>query len=184
MTPGRPPAAQAELSIRSMAHEDWPAVASIYRQGIATGDATFETEVPSWDEWNAARLPLCRLVAESGGEVVGFAALSPASHRAVYAGVAEVMVYVSEGMRGRGVGRHLLEALVVRAEVAGVWTLQAGIFPENRASIAIHAAVGFRVLGTRERLGRTADGRWRDVVFMERRSGVVGVDAPPGPPTE
>jgi len=175
VTPGRL-AAGAELSIRSMAHEDWPAVASIYRQGIATGDATFETEVPSWEAWNAARLPLCRLVAESGDEVVGFAALSPTSHRAVYAGVAEVMVYVAEDVRGRGVGRRLLDALVARAEEAGVWTLQAGIFPENRASIAIHAAVGFRVLGTRERLGRAADGRWRDVVFMERRSDAVGVD--------
>jgi phosphinothricin acetyltransferase len=162
-----------------MVPTDWPAVASIYLQGIATGDATFETEVPSWEAWDAARLPGCRLVAEVEGRVAGFATLSPVSRRAVYAGVAEVMVYVAEDTRGRGVGRRLLDALVESAEEAGLWTLQAGIFPENRASIAIHLAADFRILGTWRRLGRATDGRWRDVVLMERRSNVVGVhDAP------
>jgi phosphinothricin acetyltransferase len=157
---------------------DWSAVASIYRRGIETGDATFETEVPPWTAWDAARLSVCRLVAEVDGGVVGFAALSPTSYRPVYAGVAEVMVYVAADLRGRGVGRLLLDALVERSEEAGIWTLQAGIFPENQASIALHRASGFRVVGTRIRPGRAADGRWRDVVLLERRSDVVGVPGP------
>jgi len=161
-----------------MESADWPAVASIYRQGIETGDATFETEVPSWEAWDAARLETCRLVAEADGRVAGFAALSPTSYRPVYAGVAEVMVYVAAEVRGRGVGRLLLDALVQRSEDAGIWTLQAGIFPENEASIAVHRASGFRVLGTRIRPGRAVDGRWRDVVLLERRSTVVGVPGP------
>lgn len=166
------------VRVRAMSAGDWPVVADIYAQGIATGDATFETSVPSREAWDAARRPDCRLVAEVEGAVVGFAALSATSYRPVYAGVAEVMVYVAERARGRGVGRRLLDALVASAEDAGVWTLQAGIFPENGASIAIHRSAGFRVLGTRERLGRAADGRWRDVVLMERRSPRVGNDEP------
>lgn len=162
------------MVIRPLTADDWPVVAEIYRQGIATGDATFETTVPTWEEWDASRTPVARLVAESTGGVEGFAAVSAVSRRAVYAGVAEVMVYVADGARGRGVGRQLLEALVEATEVAGIWTLQAGIFPENRASIAIHEKLGFRVVGVRERLGRFHDGRWRDVVLMERRSRVVG----------
>jgi L-amino acid N-acyltransferase YncA len=177
VTPGPSPSARPDVLLRPLVPGDWPAVASIYRQGMATGDATFETDVPTWDAWDAARLPRCRLVAQSDGVLVGFAALSPVSSRAVYAGVAEVMVYVAEDMRGRGIGRRLLDALVDHAEEAGLWTLQAGIFPENRASIALHAAVGFQVLCTRHRLGRAADGRWRDVVLMERRSDVVGAEA-------
>lgn len=166
------------LHVRELRAADWPAVAEIYRQGIDTGDATFETVVPPWSDWTAARRSDCRLVAEMEGEVVAFAALSPVSYRAVYAGVAEVMVYVADAWRGRGVGGRLLGALVVRSEAAGVWTLQASIFPENEASIAIHRAAGFRVSGTRERVGRGPDGRWRDVTLMERRSPVVGSDPP------
>jgi L-amino acid N-acyltransferase YncA len=161
--------------IRALGAYDWPAVADIYAQGIAAGDATFETVVPGWPEWDAARHPAARLVAESEDGVVGFAAVSPVSKRAVYAGVAEVMVYVAAEARGRGTGRLLLDALVRVTEEAGIWTLQAGIFPENRASIALHERLGFRVVGVRERLGRFHDGRWRDVVLMERRSRVAGL---------
>lgn len=166
------------VGLRAMTAADWPAVTAIYREGIATGDATFETEVPSWAAWDAAHRPDCRLVAELNGVAVGFGALSPTSRRAVYAGVAEVTVYVGEGARGRGVGRRLLDALVSCAEEAGIWTLQAGIFPENQASVALHRGAGFRVLGTRERVGRAADGRWRDVLLMERRSPRVGQETP------
>jgi L-amino acid N-acyltransferase YncA len=167
-----PPVTSAQ--VRTLTPEDWPRVAEIYRQGIATGDATFETQVPTWAQWDAARRREARLVVEVGGRVVGFAAVSPVSSREVYAGVAEVMVYVDEAERGRGVGRRLLEALVTAAEDAGIWTLQAGIFPENGASISLHERLGFRVVGVRERLGRFHDGRWRDVVLMERRSTALG----------
>ena len=151
---------------------DWPAVRAIYEAGIATGDATFETAVPSWDEWDGAHLSDHRLVARAGDEVVGWAAVSPVSDRCAYAGVVESSVYVRPDWQGRGVGRRLLEALVAATDEAGIWTVQAGIFPENRASLAVHRSCGFRAVGVRERLGRMA-GRWRDVVFLERRSPVV-----------
>lgn len=164
-----------DTEIRSLEPEDWSAVAEIYRQGIASGHATFETRVPTWAEWDAARDPRCRLVAvDDAGGVTGFAVLSRASSRPVYAGVCEVMVYVAARVRGRGVGRALMDALVVASEDAGIWTLRAGIFPENEASIALHRAVGFRLVGHHERLGRFHDGRWRDVVVLERRSDTVG----------
>ena len=159
-----------------MTPRDWPAVAEIYRQGIESGNATFETEVPDWESWDAARSPECRLVAEAGGAVIGYAALSPVSGRSVYDGVREAMIYVAVSARGRGVGGGLLERLVEESEAQGIWTLQAGIFPENAASLRICEKAGFRILGTHERLGRFHDGRWRDVVLMERRSGVAGVD--------
>lgn len=159
-----------------MAASDWPSVAEIYRQGIAAGDATFETEVPERDAWLEARHPEGRIVAETEGEVVGFAAMSPVSRRPVYAGVCEVMVYVAEGRRGRGIGAALLDELVRASERGGIWTLQASIFPENVPSVRLHERAGFRVVGTRERIGRFHDGRWRDTVLMERRSGAVGRD--------
>ena len=159
-----------------MTSADWPSVAEIYEQGIESGDATFETEVPAWQAWDAARSPECRIVAEADGEVVGCAGLSPVSERPVYAGVREVMIYVRASARGRGVGGKLLNRLVEETERAGIWTLQAGVFPENAASIRIFEKCGFRVLGTHERLGRFHDGRWRDVVLMERRSEVAGID--------
>jgi L-amino acid N-acyltransferase YncA len=151
-----------------MRAEDWDSVRAIYIQGIAAGNATFEKSAPEWEVWDAAHLPSCRLVARSGGDVQGWAALSPYSRRQVYAGVAEVSVYVAEAARGRGVGQALLSALVTESERQGIWTLQAGIFPENAASIRLHKRFGFRVVGTRERIGQM-DGRWRDVVLMERR---------------
>ena len=139
---------------------------------MAGGDATFETEVPAFAVWDAAHDPELRLVALEAGEVVGFAVLAPVSARAVYAGVAESSVYVAAAAQGRGVGRVLMEELIRRSERAGIWTIQTGIFPENAASLALHERVGFRVVGLRERLGRR-EGVWRDVVFLERRSGTV-----------
>jgi phosphinothricin acetyltransferase len=157
-----------------MRPEDWPAVRSIYLEGIATGNATFAQSAPDWEEWDAGHLPAPRIVGRSeSGDVIGWAALSAVSGRCVYAGVAEVSIYVSELARGRRVGRQLLARLVVDSEKAGIWTLQAGIFPENVPSIALHERVGFRVVGKRERLGQM-NGRWRDVILMERRSTVTG----------
>ncbi|MGH7550399.1 MAG: GNAT family N-acetyltransferase [Gemmatimonadota bacterium] len=163
------------IRIEPMREADWPAVADIYRQGIESGHATFETEVPAPQVWDAGHLRAGRLVAREEDRVLGWAALSTVSDRCVYGGVAEVSVYVDGGARGKGIGRRLLEALIVASEEAEVWTLQAGIFPENEVSLAIHRSCGFRVVGRRERLGRLA-GEWRDVILLERRSGSVGVD--------
>ena len=164
------------LTIGPMTDADADAVLAIYAAGIATGHATFQTEVPHWEDWDAAHLRTPRLVARNpSGEVLGWCALSPVSGRAVYAGVAEESVYVAEFARGHGVGRALLEAMCRASEEAGIWMLQTGIFPENTASIVLHGRCGFRVLGVRERIGRH-NGLWRDVVFMERRSQRVGVD--------
>jgi phosphinothricin acetyltransferase len=161
------------VKIESLQPADWPQVRAIYVQGIATGHATFEQDAPEWETWDASKLPVCRLVARSEEDVLGWAALSPVSGRCVYGGVAEVSVYVADVARGRGVGRELLARLNVESEAAGLWTLQAGIFPENVASIRLHQSAGFRIVGTREKLGEM-NGVWRDVVLMERRSAVVG----------
>ena len=163
-----------DLAVKMMKGEDWEVVRSIYRQGIATGDATFETDLPTWERWDQAHRRDCRLVARSGGQVVGWAALSPVSGRCVYGGVAEVSVYVAASARGKGFGTALLRALVEESESAGIWTLQAGVFPENTASIALHKACGFREVGRMERLGQMK-GVWRDVALLERRSDVVGI---------
>jgi L-amino acid N-acyltransferase YncA len=163
-----------DILIEAMSDSDWPAVAAIYNEGIATGHATFEDTTPDWQEWNAKHLPGCRRVARAGGKVVGWVVLSPVSSRCVYKGVAEVSVYVKASLRGQGIGRMLLAAMVEASEQAGIWTLQSGIFPENVASMAIHQQCGFRLVGYRERLGQM-HGAWRDVVLMERRSKVVGV---------
>jgi phosphinothricin acetyltransferase len=154
--------------IRALSPEDWSVVAAIYEEGIRTGNATFETEVPSWEEWDAAH-PTHRLVAERDGEVVGWAALAPVSRRPCYAGVAEDSVYVADRARGQGFGRELLSRLIRDAEAAGIWTVQTSIFPENTASLALHERCGFRRVGTRERIARL-DGVWRDTVLLERRS--------------
>lgn len=162
------------VAIDELAPSDWDGVRQIYAEGIATGNATFETGIPSWDSWDSAHRPDSRLVAREGGQIVGWAALSRVSERCAYGGVAEVSVYVAAGARGKGLGRRLLGDLVRASEEAGVWTLQAGIFPENRASLAIHELCGFRVVGVRQKLGRLG-GVWRDVVLLERRSPRVGV---------
>ena len=152
---------------------DWEAAAAIYCEGIATGNATFEQEAPTWEAWDRGHLPLPRLAARAAdGALLGWAALSPVSSRCVYAGVAEVSVYVAERARGQGVGRALLERLVAESEAAGIWTLQAGIFPENTASVLLHHRCGFRTVGRRQRLGQMG-GVWRDVLLLERRSEVV-----------
>ena len=156
------------MEIRELDESDWPAVSAVYAEGIATGNATFESDVPTWERWNAAHQTL-RLVAELDGDVVGWAAVSPYSDRHCYRGVAEESVYVGAAARGKGVGRALLEELVARADAAGYWTLLAGVFPENEASLALHRALGFRVLGVHEKLGER-DGVWRDVVLLEYRS--------------
>ena len=166
----------SDVTLRALAAEDWPFVREIYRQGIASGDATFETDVPEWDIWHASRLPVGRIVALEGDRVVGFAALSPTSGRAVYAGVAEVMIYVAQESRGRGIGGRMMDRLVQESESGGIWTLQASIFPENEASINAHLGAGFREVGRRERIARFHDGRWRDTVVLERRSRSVGND--------
>ena len=163
------------IKIVSLTPRDWAAVRRIYLQGIASGHGTFETKAPSWRKWDAAHRHDVRLVARNREEILGWAALSPVSARKVYAGVAEVSVYVAERARGRGVGRALLEALIRASESAGLWTLQAGIFPENEASLALHRRCGFRLVGVRERIG-CARGVWRDVCLLERRS---PADPPP-----
>jgi L-amino acid N-acyltransferase YncA len=157
------------MNIQPMQPQHWLAVRQIYLEGIATGNATFETEAPEWPSWDARHRGDCRLVACNGEAVVGWAALSPVSGRRVYAGVAEVSVYVAEAARGGGVGKALLQSLVKESERAGIWTLQAGIFPENVASVRLHEQCGFRRVGVRERLGRMGD-RWRNVILLERRS--------------
>jgi L-amino acid N-acyltransferase YncA len=152
---------------------DWQQVRAIYLEGIATGHATFETTAPDWQDWDRSHRRFARLVARRGEILLGWAALSPVSGRPVYAGVAEVSVYVSQSARGQGVGYALLGRLVEEAERHGIWTLQAGILPENLASLALHKRCGFREVGRRERLGKL-HGVWRDVVMMERRSPSVG----------
>ena len=163
------------IILRSMIADDWAIVRSIYLDGVATGEATFETAAPSWKQWDTAHLPAPRLIAAAEELVIGWAALSPISARAVYSGVAEVSVYVATASRGQGVGRALLERLVEESENYGIWTLQASIFPENVASIGIHKSCGFREVGTREGIGKK-DGIWRDTRLLERRSRSVGSD--------
>ena len=165
---------QEAMVLAPLTATDWPAVRAIYEEGIATRQATFETAAPDWALWDAARLPVGRLVARRGRMVIGWAALSAVSSRAVYRGVAEVSVYVAAAARRQGVGRLLLSALVEASEAAGIWTLQAGIFPENEASVALHLGCGFRVIGRRERVA-CHYGVWRDALLLERRSRSVGV---------
>ncbi|MCM2466869.1 GNAT family N-acetyltransferase [Methanoculleus oceani] len=164
-----------EFIIREMTAADREDVRRIYLEGIATGNATFESEAPSWERWDTGHVRSCRLVAANGERIFGWAALSPSSGRPAYAGVAEVSIYVENDVRGLGVGSALLAALIAASEQEGFWTLQAGIFPENEASLALHAKHGFCVIGRRERPGRMKDGRWRDVLLLERRSREVGL---------
>lgn len=164
-----------EYEISEMKPGDWEAVRSIYAEGIATRQATFEVEAPSWEAWDAAHLSFARLVARKGETVVGWAAHSPVSRRQAYAGVAEVSVYVAQDLRGMGLGRQLLDALIARSEQHGIWSLQAVMFPENTGSVALHLHCGFREVGRRERIGQL-DGAWRDTMLLEKRSQRIGTD--------
>lgn len=159
--------------IEQMTSADWEQVRSIYLEGIRGGHSTFETDAPSWETWDDGHLPTPRLVARSQERILGWAALSPVSRRHVYRGVAEVTVYVAEVARGKGIGRALLEALIAGSETNGIWTLQASIFPENTASVALHRQCGFREVGRRERIAMLA-GVWRDTLLFERRSTALG----------
>jgi len=161
--------------IREMVTTDWPDVRRIYLEGIATGNATFETEAPPWEHWDQNHHRFGRLVIVANNEVAGWAALGPISSRRVYSGVAEVSVYVASSARGQGFGHALLGRLVQLSEKNGIWTLQAGIFPENTASIELHKGFGFREVGRRERIGKL-NGVWRDTLLLQRRSAVVGLD--------
>jgi L-amino acid N-acyltransferase YncA len=177
--PMHPAQKSTAVTVAAMTADQWPSVARIYADGIATGDATFETEVPTWEAFDAAKLPGHRIVAvDTAGRVCGWAAVAPVSPRQVYAGVVEHSLYVDPDAQGVGIGRLLLQAVVDSTERAGIWTLQAGIFPENAASIALHYRAGFREVGIRRRVGRMSHGpmagRWRDVVLLERRSDVAG----------
>jgi L-amino acid N-acyltransferase YncA len=163
----------ADVRIEPMTPAHGAAVLAIYQAGLDTGNASFETAAPDWPTWDAAHLPAHRFVATDGEDVLGWVAVSTTSDRCVYAGVVEESIYVAASARGRGVGRLLMAALIESTEAAGIWTLQSGVFPENTASLALHTASGFRVVGIRERISQH-DGRWRDVVFLERRSAVAG----------
>lgn len=161
------------IQIQPLEPADWPAVRVIYENGIATGNATFETQAPTWEQWDNAHAPNCRFVATLDQVVVGWAALTPVSGRCVYAGVGEVSVYVHESARGQGIGLQLLNTLVASSEKAGYWTLQAGIFPENTGSMRLHEKAGFRIVGYREKIGRM-NGIWRNTMLLERRSQTTG----------
>ena len=162
------------MTIKPLLSAHWLAVKAIYEAGLATGNASFQTSAPSWEEWDTAHLPHSRLVALDGDTVAGWAALTPVSGRCVYAGVAEVSIYIDDHYRGQGVGKALLQALITESEAGGIWTLQAGIFPENTASLRLHKWAGFRRVGLREKIGKMGD-RWRDTVLLEKRSKIAGL---------
>jgi len=165
-----------DYKVDEMMQTDWPQVAAIYLEGIKTGKATFQTEVPSWENWNKEHANSCRLVLRLGNSVLGWGALSPTSSRCVYEGVAEVSIYIAENHRGKGLGKVLLEHLIKLSEENGFWTLQSGIIRENTSSIILHEKCGFRELGIREKIAKMNNGKWLDVVLMERRSKTVGIN--------
>ena|ERR1051325_2026564 len=169
-SPARPP-----VTVDHMVAADWPNVSAIYLEGIRTGNATFETLAPTWEQWDRAHLSVGRLVARRGKSIAGWAALSRVSQRSCYAGVAELSIYVATWARGEGVGDALMKAAIAASESAGIWTLQGSVFPENKASLALCARNGFREVGRREKIGKR-EGQWRDTILVERRSGVVGID--------
>lgn len=162
------------MEIRNILPQDYAQLAEIYKQGVETGIATFQNDIPDWESWDKSHLSKGRLGAFEGERMLGWAALTPVSSRCVYAGVAEVSIYIASGERGRGVGEMLLQQLITQSEQAGLWTLQSGIFPENKGSIRLHEKCGFRPIGYREKIGQK-DGVWKDNIIMERRSKTVGV---------
>ena len=165
----------SKILFRPIKATDWEIVAEIYRQGIETNNATFQQQIPTWEEWDNGHLKNCRILASIDNKIAGWAALTPVSGRCVYAGVAEVSVYVADNFRGQNIGKMLLNKLIIESEKENLWTLQAGIFPENIASLTIHEKLGFRKVGYRENIGKM-NGEWRDTVLMERRSKVVGIN--------
>jgi len=162
--------------ISAMKASDWDQVSKIYLEGISTGIATFQTEIPSWADWDREHISTCRLVLRQGALVLGWGALSPTSNRCVYAGVAEVSIYIGESYRSRGLGQRLLNQLIIESEKNGYWTLQSGIVHANTASVTLHKKCGFRILGIREKVARMSNGKWSDVILMERRSKTAGID--------
>jgi len=158
-----------------MNYKDWEEVAHIYRQGIQTKNATFEKDCPDWSTWDKNHLTNCRFLARQNRKVIGWAALSSVSVRSVYAGVSEVSIYTDSNFQGQGIGQKLMDKLIIESEKSNIWTLQAGIFPENESSIKLHEKNGFRIIGTRKKIGKM-DSRWRDVILLERRSELVGID--------
>jgi len=165
-----------DVIIRSINKNDWPSVSEIYRQGIETGKATFQSDIPAYSEWDAAHIQECRFVAVLGGRVVGWTALSKVSSRCVYHGVAEVSIYIAAEARGMGIGKLLMNQLILESEKSGFWLLQSGIMEDNETSIGLHETCGFRKVGYRERIGRDNHGKWRSTVLMERRSAITGID--------
>lgn len=163
------------VTIKPMRQEHWESVKQIYESGIATGIATFETTAPTWDKWNNGHLTFARLVANQNNELAGWAALSPVSSRCVYGGIAEVSVYVADNFKGQGIGKLLLQNLITESEANNIWTLQAGVFTDNIASVKLHEKVGFRIIGHRERIGKLHN-TWKDNFILERRSKIVGID--------
>ncbi|MDD2611641.1 MAG: N-acetyltransferase family protein [Bacteroidales bacterium] len=163
------------MEIKQMTADSWTDVARIYETGIATKNATFERQAPDWDSWNNAHRKDCRLIALIKDKIVGWAALSNVSNRCVYSGVAEVSIYIDTDFRGKGIGDRLITELIKESESTGIWTLQAGVFPENTGSIRLHEKHGFRIIGKKERIGKMDD-TWRDVLQLERRSKIVGID--------
>jgi phosphinothricin acetyltransferase len=162
------------IILDKMPPANWDTIKQIYEEGISTGNATFQQKAPDWEEWNNSHLQHSRIIAKDKETILGWAALTAISERCVYAGVAEVSVYVRDKARGKGVGKQLLEKLIEESEANNIWTLQAGIFPENIASIKIHEACGFRIVGVRERIGQL-NGKWRDTILLERRSKIIGM---------
>lgn len=165
----------SKIEFRNLVEKDWPQVSRIYQEGLDSGNASFETDVPDWPKWDSNHIEACRLIAEKEGEIAGWAALSPVSSRCVYGGVAEVSVYVSAQFSGQQIGTQLLEKLIAGSEEEEIWTLQAGIFPENKASLKIHIKLGFREVGFREKIGKR-NSVWRDTVLLERRSKNTGIN--------
>ena len=162
------------MQIIDLLPDHWESVKKIYEDGIATGNATFQTSAPTWEEWNQAHIPIPRLIAIANDEILGWAALTSVSGRCVYAGVAEVSIYIGSLARGKGIGKQLLNQLIEESEKQNIWTLQSGIFPENKASISLHLSAGFRIIGNREKIGMM-DGKWRDLILLEKRSHSIGI---------